>query len=79
MSVQTSPTIVQTGPQGLGFAEAGWHLRAAARALHKGAKEAWRRRRTRLDLAELDGHLLRDIGVTPSEATQEANKPFWMP
>jgi len=25
----------------------------------------------------LDGHLLRDIGVTYAEAEQETNKPFW--
>ena len=35
------------------------------------------RGRQRHDLAHLDGHLLRDIGVTPSEAASEAAKPFW--
>ncbi len=45
-----------------------WHavLRWAARA------------RQRRDLAELDAHLLKDIGVTPSQATREAAKPFWI-
>ena len=79
MSVQTTPTSVQTGLTGLGFAEAGWHLRAAARALRKGIKEAMRRRRTRADLADLDARLLRDIGVTRMDAAAEARKPFWMP
>jgi len=79
MSVQTNPTIVQTGLQGLGFAEAGWHLRAAVHALRKGAKEALRRRRTRADLADLDARLLRDIGVTRLDAAAESRKPFWMP
>lgn len=79
MSVQTTPTTVQTGLTGLGLAEAGWHLRAAVRALRKGAKEAWRRRRTRADLAELDARLLRDIGVTRLDAAAESRKPFWMP
>lgn len=37
----------------------------------------WRRHRSRVALANLDGHLLRDIGVTYAEAEQEANKPFW--
>ncbi len=37
----------------------------------------WRRYRSRVALASLDGHLLRDIGVTYAEAEQEANKPFW--
>ena len=34
----------------------------------------WKQRR---DLAGLNGHLLRDIGVTPREAFREAGKPFW--
>ncbi len=38
---------------------------------------AWRRHRSRMALAQLDGHLLRDIGVTFAEAENEANKPFW--
>lgn len=37
----------------------------------------WRRHRSRVALANLDGHLLRDIGVTYTDAEQEANKPFW--
>ncbi len=36
------------------------------------------RRRQRHDLAELDEHLLKDIGVTPAEAAREAAKPFWI-
>ena len=35
------------------------------------------RDRQRHDLADLDEHLLRDIGVTPTEAASEAAKPFW--
>ena len=31
----------------------------------------------RHDLAHLDEHLLRDIGVTPRAAASEAAKPFW--
>ena len=34
-------------------------------------------RRTRRDLADLEPHLLRDIGVTPDEARREARLPFW--
>ena len=37
----------------------------------------WRRSRGRRDLARLDAHGLRDIGVTPYEADNECNKPFW--
>ena len=40
----------------------------------------WRRRhRSRTSLAELNGHMLKDIGVTYAEAEHEANKPFWLP
>lgn len=35
------------------------------------------RYRQRLDLAELDDHLLADIGVTPREARRESSTPFW--
>ena len=34
----------------------------------------WKQRR---DLAGLDARLLRDIGVTPRQALQEVDKPFW--
>jgi uncharacterized protein YjiS (DUF1127 family) len=34
------------------------------------------RSRQRKALAELDDRLLRDIGITPTEAIKEANRPF---
>jgi uncharacterized protein YjiS (DUF1127 family) len=40
-------------------------------------QKAWRRYRSRQALAQLDARLLRDIGVTPMEASNEMNKPFW--
>jgi uncharacterized protein YjiS (DUF1127 family) len=37
-----------------------------------------RRQRQRLgELADLNDHLLRDIGVSRDEASNEAAKPFW--
>lgn len=36
------------------------------------------RRQTRVAISHLDGHLLRDIGLTPDQAVHEARKPFWM-
>ena len=33
--------------------------------------------RSRHRLGELDDHLLRDIGLTRSEARQEADRPVW--
>jgi uncharacterized protein YjiS (DUF1127 family) len=41
--------------------------------------EAVARRRDRRLLAQLDAHLLRDIGLSPDEAETEATKPFWRP
>lgn len=34
-------------------------------------------RRTRLALAHLDAHLLRDIGISLEAARAEAQRPFW--
>ena len=36
------------------------------------------RSRQRNDLARLDAHLLRDIGVSREEARAEIEKPFWL-
>jgi uncharacterized protein YjiS (DUF1127 family) len=33
--------------------------------------------RSRRRLAQLEDHLLRDVGLTPSEAQREAEKPIW--
>jgi uncharacterized protein YjiS (DUF1127 family) len=38
---------------------------------------AWRRWRTRRMIVELDARMLKDIGASPSDAREEANKPFW--
>jgi uncharacterized protein YjiS (DUF1127 family) len=38
----------------------------------------WRERsRQRAMLAELDGHLLRDLGISAADAQREWEKPFW--
>jgi uncharacterized protein YjiS (DUF1127 family) len=38
----------------------------------------WRRRaRERRELATLDAHTIRDLGLVPSTIQFEANKPFW--
>lgn len=48
----------------------------AARALDH--TDVWQARvRQRRALAALDAHLLRDIGVDPVQAANEARKPFW--
>jgi uncharacterized protein YjiS (DUF1127 family) len=40
-------------------------------------RAAWRRYRSRQSITQLDGHMLKDIGVSFAEAELEANKPFW--
>ena len=38
----------------------------------------WQERASqRRRLAELDGHMLKDLGITRGEAQAEAAKPFW--
>lgn len=40
--------------------------------------ERWiRNHTTRRKLGELDNNLLRDVGIDPLAAAQEASKPFW--
>ncbi len=40
-------------------------------------RAAWRRHHSRQRIAELNPFLLKDIGVTHSDAELEANKRFW--
>lgn len=40
-------------------------------------EEALERNRQRRALSKLEDHHLRDIGITRTEATREADKPFW--
>jgi uncharacterized protein YjiS (DUF1127 family) len=41
--------------------------------------ERSRQRRALLGLAERNDYLLKDIGISQSEALREAEKPFWEP
>lgn len=41
-------------------------------------KAAWRRRRSRMLLAQFDDRMLKDIGLTRADAQREANRPFWV-
>jgi uncharacterized protein YjiS (DUF1127 family) len=42
------------------------------------AMREWRRRsQTRAELARFDARMLADIGLTPTDAWREINKPFW--
>ena len=64
------PHLVATRPAG-----------AAAPALARGLilmLEEWvERHRQRRDLLALPEHLLKDIGISSSDAWQEGTKPFW--
>ncbi len=51
--------------------------RPPSQGTFSGLQRAWHRARTRRLLAEMTARDLRDIGVTPSDAEAEANKPFW--
>jgi uncharacterized protein YjiS (DUF1127 family) len=50
---------------------------AALRQMLKAVDDWMSRSRQRRALAQLDAHLLRDIGVTAYDAAHEAAKPFW--
>ncbi|MGE0734842.1 MAG: DUF1127 domain-containing protein [Alphaproteobacteria bacterium] len=43
----------------------------------EGMLRSLERKRSRQRLAELDDHLLKDIGITRAEAYEEWRKPFW--
>lgn len=45
--------------------------------LLKSLGKAYRRYRSRQQIAGLDARTLKDIGATFAEAEEEANKPFW--
>lgn len=40
-------------------------------------EDMFERRRSRLALLEMSDEMLKDIGVSRSEAFREANRPFW--
>jgi uncharacterized protein YjiS (DUF1127 family) len=61
--------------------------RQASHPLSPTAAAAWhtlwtwigrhRQRKALAELARLNGHLLRDIGISQEDALREAAKPFW--
>jgi uncharacterized protein YjiS (DUF1127 family) len=54
------------------------HARRGSRpTVRQLAKAMWQRHRSRQRIAELDATMLKDIGVSFTEAEAEANKPFW--
>ena len=70
-----APTVPLLGSQGWIVAPA-----AAPRAGVLALMREWLlRSRTRNEIAELDDHLLRDIGLTRADAMVEARKLFWQP
>jgi uncharacterized protein YjiS (DUF1127 family) len=71
-----APTVPLLGAQGWIVAPATAEERSGIVAL---LREWLRRSRTRHEIAELDDHLLRDIGLTRLEARAESSKHFWQP
>ena len=53
------------------------NLAIRAAALIQGWSERRRQRESLNNLAELNPHLLNDIGLTRDDALREAAKPFW--
>ncbi len=68
MSASTSPLATRT---------AGVAARPPGPAIWAAIRVMWQARRTRTQLSELDAHLLRDIGISPSEALREADRAPW--
>ena len=52
-------------------------LGAAIRRLAVRTGDCARRRRSRLDLLELNDHQLKDIGISRCDAHREAMRPLW--
>jgi len=59
----------------------GWIVPPVVGGPHAGfvalLRQWWLRSRTRDEIAELDEHLLRDIGLTRFDAMVESRKHFW--
>lgn len=66
--VLTATTATPARPSGLG---------TLARAVEARLALWYRRATTRRELAGLDGHRLRDLGLDPVDAQREAAKWFW--
>ena len=71
-----APTVPLLGAQGWIVAPADAEPGAGVVAL---LRQWLRRSRTRDEIAELDQHLLRDIGLTRFDAVVESRKHFWQP
>jgi len=69
-----APTVPLLGSQGWIVAPAAAEPGAGIVAL---VRQWLRRSRTRHEIAELDDHLLRDIGLTRFDAAAESRKLFW--
>jgi uncharacterized protein YjiS (DUF1127 family) len=76
----TQTALRRRHPHRHGLCSAGAEARLRGKALRLIARTAARwiaRSGQRHDLANLDHHLLEDIGVTSQDAAREAAKPFW--
>lgn len=54
-------------------------LRGFGRYLHAAVVAVIHRRRSRRLLAKMEPRMLKDIGITPQDATFEANRFWWQP
>jgi uncharacterized protein YjiS (DUF1127 family) len=67
-------TRIQFDFPAVGYREFRDKPRAGLAAWIRAAAERWRQRRT---LMEIDDRMLRDMGISRSQAMVEAAKPFW--
>jgi uncharacterized protein YjiS (DUF1127 family) len=69
-------TRIQFGFPAVGYWDFRRKPRVGLAVWIKTAAERWRQRRA---LAEIDDRMLRDMGISRSQAMAEAAKPFWRP
>lgn len=74
MNTHASSTVARPD---LGLRAPSLALSAPLGALRALLREWRHRSRSRRELAELDEHLLKDVGITRDQARTEIDKPFW--
>ncbi len=78
-------SVMASRVKGLAAGRRSWQDSGLARMIHgvmvvRRRLAIWGQRyRTRQVLARMDDRLLKDIGLSRTEALQESDKPFWRP
>ena len=74
MTHNCNQSIFETASRDVGFEPVvyGW-----LRRIVDGLEGALQRRRERLQLAQLDDRMLRDLGISRADVDREVNTPMW--